>query len=204
MASLKNYLAEGKVSLAGFPAVDSLRNPYSDKNDLIYVGDRNYDDSLLKPLEGVHDHKTDGSLTAKKASKYVRRILHALNRELVKQGGVKLRYRDLDIGEMDENETELKDSSGRLRGYVLGYYNPETRKLKLNPRLNEEQLKEVTAHEIFHYAQDKLGIIGRYIEKYGLFARPAIETQTDIMVQNLMPEISEGSDAPLSRYKALI
>ena len=203
---MKKYaVSDGKLSLAGYPAVDSLDNPHSDKGDLIYVGERNYDDPLVKDaLEGVHKHRTDGSLTAKRASKYVRRIIHALNRELVKQGGVKLKYRDLDIGEMEDSETKLRDANGRVIGYILGFYNTGSRKLKLNPYLTEEQLKEVTAHEIFHYAQDKLGIIGKYVEKYGPFARPVIESQTDAMVKKLLPEISDGREPLPDKYQAFL
>jgi hypothetical protein len=203
---MKKYAASGgKLSLGGYPAVDSLDNPHSDKGDLIYVGERNYDDPLVKDaLEGVHKHRTDGSLTAKRASKYVRRIIRALNKELVRQGGVKLRYRDLDIGEMEDKETEMRDSRGRLLGYVLGYYNTESKKLRLNPYLTEEQLRKVTAHEIFHYAQDKLGIIGKYVEKYGPFARPVIESQTDDMVKRLLPEISDGTEPLPGNYQAFL
>jgi len=201
----KYLSADGKLSLGGYPVVDSLDNPHSDKADLIYVGERNYDDPLVRDaLEGVHKHRTDGSLTAKKASKYVRRIIHALNKEFVRQGGVKLKYRDLDIGEMEDDETKLRDAKGRVIGYILGYYNTQSRKLKLNPYLTEEQLKEVTAHEIFHYAQDKLGIIGKYVEKYGPLARPVIESQTDAMVARLMPEISEATEPLPSKYQAFL
>jgi hypothetical protein len=203
---MKKYAASGgKLSLGGYPAVDSLDNPHSDKGDLIYVGERNYDDPLVKDaLEGVHKHRTDGSLTAKKASKYVRRILHALNREFVKQGGVKLKYRDLDIGEMEDSETKLRDANGRVIGYILGFYNTESRKLKLNPYLTEEQLNQVIAHEIFHYAQDKLGIIGKYVEKYGPFARPVIESQTDAMMKRLLPEISDAREPIPDKYQAFL
>ncbi len=203
---MKKYSASGgKLSLGGYPVVDSLDNPHSDKGDLIYVGERNYDDPLVKDaLEGVHKHRTDGSLTSRRASKYVRRILHALNKELVKQGGVKLKYRDLDIGEMEDSETKLRDANGRVIGYILGFYNTESRKLKLNPYLTEEQLKQVTAHEIFHYAQDKLGIIGKYVEKYGPFARPVIESQTDAMVRKLLPEISDAREPLPDKYQAFL
>src|SRR4030043_159215 len=161
---MKKYAASGgKLSLGGYPAVDSLDNPHSDKGDLIYVGERNYDDPLVKDaLEGVHKHRTDGSLTAK------------------------------------------RDSRGRLLGYVLGYYNTESKKLRLNPYLTEEQLRKVTAHEIFHYAQDKLGIIGKYVEKYGPFARPVIESQTDDMVKRLLPEISDGTEPLPGNYQAFL
>jgi hypothetical protein len=185
----KYMSAEGKVSLAGFPEVDSLRNPYSDKDDLIYVGERNYDDPLLKPLEGVREHRTDGSLTANKASKYVRRILHALNKELIRQGGVKLKYRDLEIGEMENDEIEMRGRDGQVIGHVLGYFDTITKKLKLNPYLTEAQLEKVTVHEIFHYAQDKLGIIGNYERKFGQKARAVIEAQTDQMVEKVMTDI---------------
>jgi len=203
---MKKYTSSGgKLSLGGYPAVDSLDNPHSDKNDLIYVGERNYDDPLVKDaLEGVHKHRTDGSLIAKKASKYVRRILHALNKELVKQGGVKLKYRDLDIGEMEDDEIAIRDRDGRVVGFVLGYYDTKSKRLKLNPYLNEEQLKKVTAHEIFHYAQDKLGIIGKYAEKYGQFARPVIESQTDAMVAKLLPEISDARELLPDKYQAFL
>jgi hypothetical protein len=203
MASRAKYMAsDGRLLLGGYPVVDPLRNPHSDKDDLIYAGERNYDDPLVKDaLEGVHKHRTDGSLTANKASKYVRRILHALNKELISQGGVKLRYRDLDIGEMEHRETEMRDSRGRLLGYVLGYYNTETKKLRLNPYLTEEMLKKVTIHEIFHYAQHKLGIIGKYVENFGPFARPVIESQTDDMVDMLMPQLSEATEPLPERYQ---
>jgi hypothetical protein len=203
---MKKYMAsDRKLFLGGYPVVDFLNNRHSDKGDLIYVGERNYDNPLVKDaLEGVHEHRTDGSLTANRASKYVRRIIHALNKELVRQGGVKLRYRDLDIGEMEDSETEMRDSRGRLLGYVLGYYNTNSKKLRLNPYLTGDQLKKVTAHEIFHYVQDKLGIIGKYVEKYGPFARSVIESQTDDVIRKLLPEISDTGESLPGKYQAFL
>jgi Zn-dependent peptidase ImmA (M78 family) len=182
----KYAVPERKVSLGG-PVVDTLENPYSDKGDIIYVGPRRYDDPLLDPLHGVKEPGIEDSWVARKASLYVRRIIRSLNRQIAKEGGVKLRYRDLRIRAMREPHAYVCE--GGSSGPVLGYYDTRTKEIFLNPYLTEEGVREVTAHEIVHYAQDKLGIIGRYVERYGERSRAAIERQAEDTTKAIMPDL---------------
>lgn len=183
---MKYRFSEGKVSLGG-PPVDALDSRHSDKKDMIYVGERNYDDPLLDPLHGVEEPKIENSWVARKASLYIRRIIHSLNRQIVKEGGVKLRYSDLKIKAMKRPQFSI-DEDGRV-GLVLGYYDTRTKEIYLNPYIDEDTLKKVTTHEIVHYAQDKLGIIGSYIEKYGEKSRGMIERHADIATREIMPDL---------------
>ena len=183
------YLStDGKVSLGkGYPVVDALKNPHSDKKDIIYVGERNYDDPLLNPLHGVEEPEIENSWIANKASKYIRRIIHSLNRQLINEGGVKLRYRDLKIKGMKKQQVSITED-GQI-GMVLGYYDTQTKELYLNPYLTEEMLEKVTTHEIVHYVQDKLGIIGRYIERYGEKSRGMIESHADNATKEVISDL---------------
>ncbi|MCX6814761.1 MAG: hypothetical protein NTY20_03900 [Candidatus Aenigmarchaeota archaeon] len=188
---MKKYpVAEGKISLGG-PEVDFLNNPYSDKRDLVYMGERNYDDPLVKDaLEGVEKPKIEDSPIPRRVSKYVGQILRSLNERFMKEGRVKLSYRDLRIKEMPRREVVITED-GHI-AEVLGFYDTESTDLYLSPylkELDEKTNKKVLIEEIFHYAQHKLGIIGKYAEKYGRRARPAIELQAKEMVEEIAPEI---------------
>ncbi len=182
----KYLAADGKISLGGsYVVVDTLKNPHTDKDDVIYVGERNYDDPLLKPMEGINEPWIENTEITRKASKYVRRVLHSINKKLLEEGGVKLRYRDLKIKAMRKQQFSINED-GQV-GMVLGYYDTETKELYLNPLLynNERLLEKVTAHEIVHYAQHKLGIIGTMLDIYGPNSRPMIENHAENAVERL-------------------
>jgi len=167
---------------------DPLRRyvKHSDETDIIET--KSYNTVLEDPLKGVEYHRDDGSWIARKASVYVRRILHALNKELIKQGGIKLRYRDLRIEAMRDPPFVVNEDN--TRSYVLGYYNTRNKTLYLNPLLTEDMVKKVTAHEIVHYMQDKLGIIGNYVEKYGeRGARQRLESMDHHITKGVMDDL---------------
>jgi hypothetical protein len=195
----------GEFSL-GFPAVNPGKSKYADRDKLIYVGRRWYDDdqtrdrveNLLRETAKNTKIKTDGSKVANIVAKYVKKAVYYLNKLLAKESGyIVVDDEPIVLEEMKESPY-VYDGKGRLRGKIRGIYNTFTKKKAFNPDLaknpEEAEAAFTGVHEVSHrLIQHRIGLLGEY-QKFGPLAVPLIEAQNDLITDIVAPQVYSGGD----------
>ncbi|GEM_PF-3057403 len=103
-------------------------------------------------------------------------IAERMNDYLADTFGAILSYGSLEVGEMEP--MYMMTGDGRI-AKVLGLYSSETNQIFLSNDLEGEEVSEVFEHELLHYAQDRFGVIGRYLEEDPANARERIEEDVE-------------------------